>query len=123
MKRIDLKQTGIVALGLGMLVLSAPLASAQEAPMPDDPGMADAGGQSSSNANEPGSIDTSQPMPGSTTTTTVTTQTNNGYSDYQVEGDEYSETLSNTGGEPLLFVLAGCTLIAGGWVLRRKMAA
>ena len=122
MKKIDLKQTGIVALGLGMLVLSAPLASAQEAP-PEDPGMADPGGQSSSNANEPGSIDTSQPMPGATTTTTVTTQTQNGYSDYQTAGDEYSEPLPNTGGEPLLFVLAGCTLIAGGWVLRRKVTA
>jgi len=113
MKRINLTKRTIAALGLGMMLATAPLAMAQEAP-PGDPGMADAGGQST-NANDPGSIDTSQ----QTTTTTTTTATNSG-GDYQIVDD--TAPLPNTGGEPLLFVLAGSMLIGGGWVLRRKMA-
>jgi LPXTG-motif cell wall-anchored protein len=113
MKRINLIKRTAAAFGLGMMLAMAPLAMAQEAP-PPDPGMADAGGQSSGN-NELGSIDTSQP---STSTTTTTTNTTSG--DYQVVGDD-SAPLPNTGGEPLLFVLAGSMLIGGGWALRRKM--
>ena len=52
-----------------------------------------AAGQTSSNANDPGSIDTSQ----QTTTTTTTTHTDGG--DYQVVAD--STPLPNTGGERL----------------------
>jgi LPXTG-motif cell wall-anchored protein len=112
MKRINLTKRTAAAFGLGVILAMAPLAMAQEAPPPGDPGMA-AAGQTSSNANEPGSIDTSQ----QTTTTTTTTHTDGG--DYQVVAD--STPLPNTGGEPLLFVLAGSMLIGGGWVLRRKM--
>jgi LPXTG-motif cell wall-anchored protein len=111
MKRINLTQRTIAAVGLGVMLAMAPLAMAQEAPAPD------AGGQTSS-ANEPGSIDTSKQ-----TTTTTTTTTQNDTGDYQAVGaDDNSAPLPNTGGEPLLFVLAGSILIGGGWVLRRKMA-
>lgn len=114
MKRINLTKRTAAAFGLGVMLAMAPLAMAQEAPPPGDPGMAAAGGQTGSN--EAGSIDTSLQ-----TTTTTTTQTNGG--DYQVVGgDSDTAPLPNTGGEPLLFVLAGSMLIGGGWVLRRKMA-
>lgn len=115
MKRINLIKRTAAAFGLGMMLAMTPLVMAQEAPPPGDPGMADAGGQSSG-SNELGSIDTSQP----TTSTTTTTTTNTTSGDYQVVGDD-SAPLPNTGGEPLLFVLAGSMLIGGGWVLRRKM--
>jgi len=118
MKRINLTKRTATALGLGMMLAMAPLAMAQEAP-PPDPAAADAGGQASSTANDPGSIDTSQRI--AKTTTTVTTQTSGGNSAVVGE-DNDSAPLPNTGGEPLLFVLAGSMLIGGGWVLRRKMA-
>lgn len=114
MKRINLTKRTAAAFGLGVMLAMAPLAMAQEAPMPDDPGMMDAGG-TSANANDPGSIDTSQQM----VTTTTTTQTNGG--EYQVDYSD-SAPLPNTGGEPLLFVLAGSMLVGGGLVMRRKMA-
>jgi LPXTG-motif cell wall-anchored protein len=113
MKRMNLTKRTTAAFGLGLMLAMSPLAIAQEAPPPGDPGMA-AAGQTSSNANEPGSIDTSQ----RTTTTTTTTHTDGG--EYQVVAD--ATPLPNTGGEPLLFMLAGTLLIGGGWVLRRKMA-
>lgn len=114
MKRINLTKRTATAFGLGMMLAMAPLAMAQEGPMPGDPAMMGAGG-TSSNANNPGSIDTSQQM----VTTTTTTETTGG--GYQVDYSD-SAPLPNTGGEPLLFVLAGSMLIGGGLILRRKMA-
>jgi LPXTG-motif cell wall-anchored protein len=114
MKRINLTKRNAAALGLGVILAMAPLAMAQEAAPPPDPGAA--GTTASSTANDPGSIDTSQ----RTVTTTTTTKTGGG--SYQVvDGDTGTAPLPNTGGEPLLFVLAGSMLIGGGWVLRRKM--
>jgi LPXTG-motif cell wall-anchored protein len=116
MKRINLTKRNAAALGLGVILAMAPLAMAQEAAPPPDPGAA-GGTAASSTANDPGSIDTSQ----RTVTTTTTTKTGGG--SYQVVGgDTDTAPLPNTGGEPLLFVLAGSMLIGGGWVLRRKMA-
>jgi len=114
MKRINLTKRTATALGLGMILAMAPLAMAQEAP--PDPGAPGAGTPTSSTANDPGSIDTSK----QTTTTTTTTQTS-GADNQAVGGDTATAPLPNTGGDPLLFVLAGSMLIGGGWVLRRKM--
>ena len=108
MKRINLTQRTMAALGLGVMLAMAPLAMAQEAPAPD------ASGQTSS-ANEPGSIDTSK------VTTTATTETDAGTAP-AIGAEDNTAPLPNTGGEPLVFVLAGSMLIAGGWALRRKMA-
>jgi len=114
MTRINLTKRIVAALGLSLMLAAAPVALAQEAAPPLDPAPADAGTATSSTANDPGSIDTSKQV----TTTTTTTHTNSG--GYQVT--ESDAPLPNTGGEPLLFVLAGSMLIGGGWVLRRKMA-
>lgn len=120
MKRINLTKSCVATFGLGMMLAAAPVAMAQEAPMPPNMPGAPGTANSGSNANELGSIDTSQ-QPVATTTTTVTTESNTGYGEYQVVGDEYDSVLPDTGGEPLLFLLAGSMLIAGGCVWRRKM--
>lgn len=108
MKRINLTRT-VAAFGVGAMLAIAPFAVAQEV-MPGEP----TGGQNS--ADNLGSIDTSQQ-----TVTTTTTTTNAVDGEYQYQYEE-SAPLPDTGGEPLLLVLAGSMLIGGGWVLRRKMA-
>ncbi|MEO6907804.1 MAG: LPXTG cell wall anchor domain-containing protein [Abditibacteriaceae bacterium] len=105
MKRINLTKRAAATLGLGMMMAMAPLAMAQQAP----------GAKAGTKTNDLGSVDTSK----QTTITTTTTKTDSGVGSYQVAGGD-TAPLPNTGGEPLLFVLAGSMLIGGGWVLRRK---
>ena len=63
-------------------------------------------------------------------TTTTTTTTNTGIAPagevVAVDGDttiEGTTQLANTGGEPLMFVVAGFALAGGALLLRRKVAA
>lgn len=116
MKQINLRTSCAVALGLGMMLVAAPHAFAQAAPPDAAPAAPDAGAPAAGGAQAPtdlGTIDTSK----QTTVTTTTTQSGD---DVNQSAGDNTAPLPNTGGEPLVFVLAGGVLIAGGWALRRK---
>lgn len=77
-------------------------------------------------AGDAGAITNSQ------TETTTTTSTTGGIApaastdvvdgDASMEGTDGTTQLANTGGEPLMFVLAGLSLAGGAMLLRRKVA-
>lgn len=110
------------ACAAAAMIVTMGAANAQMAPQTSYPSGPPAGYPSGQQMGSPMTTPGSAMSPGSAMTTTQTTQqtSTGGYG-----ADDYSadnSTLPNTGGEPLLMMMAGTLLAGSAFALRRKLS-